>query len=59
MKRIILSVSLLGLFGLLTGCDEKDRATTTTEVKTPKGSETKKITETDSKTGDMKTETKK
>lgn len=55
MKRILLSALFVGAAGLFTaGCDEKDKATTTTKVETPGGSTEKKVTVEEKKSGDHK-----
>jgi hypothetical protein len=55
MKRFLASALIVGIstFGLV-GCEEKSETKTTTESKTPTGSETVTTTTQDKKTGDMK-----
>ena len=55
MKNFILSAMLLGVTAMFTGCGEETKKEASTTVKTPTGSETKTITEKDTKTGDAKT----
>jgi hypothetical protein len=54
MKRIFLSAIMLGVAGLFTGCGETEKASTTTKVETPGGSNEKKVTVEEKKTGDEK-----
>jgi hypothetical protein len=54
MKRFLLSAVMLGVSGLVIGCDDTTKTETKTTVQTPTGSETKTITEKDKKTGDAK-----
>ena len=54
MKRFILSFVMLGVCAMVTGCAEEAKKETKVEVKTPTGTETKKVVETDKKTGDAK-----
>jgi hypothetical protein len=54
MNRILLSAVLLVMGGLFVGCDQKDTTSSETKVSTPSGTETKKVTVEDKKSGDMK-----
>jgi len=55
MKRILLSALLVGVTSSFVGCgDDTTKKETTVKASGPGGSETKKITETDKKTGDAR-----
>jgi hypothetical protein len=55
MKRLLLSAIMLGVSGLVIGCDgETTKVESKTKVETPTGSVEKTVTEKEKKTGDQK-----
>ena len=53
-RTLVFLLCLVGLTLAPLGCAEKHTATKTTEIKTPGGTDTKKITVEETKTGDLK-----
>lgn len=54
MKRFIISSLMLGITAMFTGCGEETKKEVKVIEKSPGGTETKTITEKDTKTGDKK-----
>lgn len=56
MKRTLILAAVLGIFApvALVGCGEETKTEKTEKVSTPGGSDTKTVTEKETKTGDQK-----
>ncbi len=54
MKRFIISSLMLGITAMFTGCGEETKKEVKVTEKGPGGTDTKTITEKDTKTGDKK-----